>query len=237
VTRANFQKKGIDFVSPSFSPDGAKVSYTVASVDDPGHIWISSLSGGAPAPLGDFKGGYGASWSPDGKWMAMNWAEIRYPPSRLAKVRVGAGATPVVLADQPCDFIPSWSPDSSRILCSKDHVLYTISAEGGSPEFLGKEFEPIAVWSRNDMRYIYAIRDAGGKRQLGKLDWRGGTFQPIVDVPKGWFLNTNALGQVRLSLAPDGKSLATTVVRNTGDIWILDGFEAPPNLWQRLWRK
>jgi hypothetical protein len=55
------------------------------------------------------------------------------------------------------------------------------------------------------MRYIFAIRNAEGKRQLGKLDWKGGGFQPITDVPKQWFMNTDALGQVRLSLAPDGK--------------------------------
>jgi hypothetical protein len=109
-------------------------------------------------------------------------------------------------------------------------------ADGGTPEFLGKEYEPIAAWSR-DVRYIYAIRNAGGKRQLGKLDWRAGVFQPILDIPKAWFINTSALGQVRLSLSPDGKSLATTVVRHTGDIWILDGLQTPPSLLERLWKR
>jgi hypothetical protein len=112
-------------------------------------------------------------------------------------------------------------------------VLFTISADGGSPEFLGKEYEPMAVWSR-DMRYIYAIRNAEGKRQLGRLEWKRGLFQPIVDIPKEWRFNTPAFGAVRLSLSPDGKSLATTVLRQTGDIWILSGFQPPPTLWQRL---
>jgi hypothetical protein len=153
----------------------------------------------------------------------------------LTKIRVGSGEKPIVLADQRCGFIPSWSPDGRRILCSADGVLFTISAEGGAPEFLGKAYEPLAVWS-HDIRYIYAIRNADGKRQLGKLEWGKGAFQPIVDVPKEWVFNTPQFGAVRLSLSSDGTSLATTVARSAGDIWILDGFRPPPTLWQRLLR-
>ena len=224
VTPANFQGKTKRFIAPSFSPDGTRISYTTV---EPGRrtAWISSMSGGAPAPLGDFTG----SWSPDGKWMAVL-------TTALTKARVGSGEKPIVLADQGCGFLPSWSPDGSRILCSANGVLYTISAEGGPPEFLNKEYEPIAVWSR-DMRYIYAIRNADNKRQLGRLEWKKGVFQPIVDVPKEWRFNTPSFGAVRLSLSPDGKSLATTVTRSTGDIWILEGLQPSPTLWQRLWRK
>jgi Tol biopolymer transport system component len=236
VTPSSFPGKVSDFVSPSFSPDGTRVAYTADNPDGSGRVWISPVNGGAPAQLGDFKGLYGGSWSPDGKWMVFNWVETKWPPNKLVKIRIGAGGSPIVLSDQACEFAPAWSPDGSRILCSKDGVLYTISANGGSPELLGREYEPLAVWTR-DMRYIYAIRNADGKRELGKLDWKGGAFQHVTNVPKEWFMNTEELGQVRLSLAPDGKSLATTVVKHTGDIWILDGFQQPPSLWQRLWRK
>jgi hypothetical protein len=72
---------------------------------------------------------------------------------RRAKTRRGSDEKPIILGGQPCGFIPSWAADGSRILCSADSVLYTISAEAGAPEFLGKEYESIAVWSR-DIRYI-----------------------------------------------------------------------------------
>ncbi len=237
VTLAMFQGKETEVVTPAFSPDGTRISYTVDGPDDPGHVWISPVNGGTPAPLGDFKGLYGGSWSPDGKWIAFNWAETRWPPNKLVKIRIGAGGAPMVLSDQACQFAPSWSPDGSRVLCSRDGVLQIIDAEGGASEvLLGKEYEPIAVWSR-DIPFIYAIRNTEGKRQLGKLEWRRGTFQPIVDIPREWLINTSELDQVRLSLASDGKSLVTTVAHNNGDIWLLDGFQPPPNLWQRLWRK
>lgn len=236
VTLASLQGKGYEFVSPAFSPKGDRIAYTVDGPDDPGHVWILPVNGGPPAPLGDIKGLFGGSWSPDGKWMAFNWAETVWPPNKLVKVRIGAGGPPVVLSDQACEFAPSWSPDGSRILCSRNGVLQVVAAESGLPKALGSEYEPLAAWSP-EMRYIYAIRNADGKRQLGKLEWQSGAFQALVDVPKDLLMNTSEFGQVRLSLAPDGKSLATTVVKHTGDIWILDGFGSPPNLWQRLWRR
>jgi hypothetical protein len=177
----------------------------------------------------------GLTWSPDAQWIAFNWTPAPNAGSRLAKIRVGS-SQPTPLADEDCAFTPEWSPDSSRILCSKGGVLYTKQAEeGASPEFLGKEYEPLATWSR-DMRYIYAIRNANRKRQLGKLDWKSGAFQSLTEIPAEWTINTPVGNAVRLSLSPDGKSLATTVVKRIGDIWILEGFQPPPTLWQRLLR-
>jgi hypothetical protein len=236
VRASSFQEKVDSFVSPSVSPDGTRIAYTADDAAGIGRVWISPINGGTPVPLGDYQGLYGGAWSHDGKWMAFNWAETKWPPNRLVTIRIGTGGAPKVLSDQACQFVPSWSPDGTRILCSRDGLLYTISTDGGAPEFLGKEYEPLAVWSRED-RYIYAIRKANGKRELGKLDWKGGAFEALTNIPPGWLFNTEELDQVRLSLAPDGKSLATTLARHTGDIWILDGFQEPPNLWQRLWRK
>lgn len=156
----------------------------------------------------------------------------------LAKIRVGSSGKPQLLWKGICGFAPSWSPDSGRILCSTgaDGTLFTISAEGGEPAFLGKQYEPLAVWSP-DVRYIYAIRNADGKRQLGRLDWKSGAFQAIVDIPMEWVFGSAFAGTVRLSITPDGKSLATTLQKVAGDIWLLDGFKPPPTLRQRLFAR
>src|SRR6516164_3554882 len=110
---------------PSFPPDGTRVAY-VAGYRTGARAWISPASGGAPAPLGQFGGRVrGLTWSPDGRWIALNWAPAATGGNRLAKIRVGA-AEPTVLAEQGCAFAPAWSPDSSRILCSAGGVLYTM---------------------------------------------------------------------------------------------------------------
>jgi dipeptidyl aminopeptidase/acylaminoacyl peptidase len=201
-----------------------------------GKVWISPIGGGSPAPLGNFDTPFigDASWSPDGRWMAFDM--VVNHGTKFVKIRVGAGDPPVILADSFCGFASSWSPDGGRILCGKNGRLYTIPSEGGEPAWLGEEYEPLATWSR-DVRYIYTIRKADEKRQLGRLDWKGGAFQPIVDIPLEWVFRGTILQTISLSLSHDGKSLATTLQKPSGDIWILDGFQLPPTLWRRLWRK
>jgi serine/threonine protein kinase len=217
--------------APAFSPDGSRIAF-VASSGPTARAWISPVGGGSPTPLGELDATSirAPSWSPDGRWVAFNgWN------GQLVRIRVGSGGKPEILAHAESNFPVSWSPDGKRILASETGRLYTMLVDGGPPELLGTEYEAMAVWSRED-RYIYVIRK-GGKRELGKLDWRSGAFQPIVEIPADWILATGSVASNGLSLAPDGKSLATTLQKFTGDIWILDGFQPPPTLWQRLWRK
>jgi Tol biopolymer transport system component len=230
VSAANFSTDPGGFAAPSFSPDGTRIAYTGGLGG-----WISAVSGGPPSSLGDV-GGYarGLSWSPDGRWIALNVAGLQ--GRRLVEVRVGSTDKPITLFNETCDFAPSWSPDASRILCSTAQALYTIPAHGaapGTPEFLGKEYEHLAAWSK-DIRFIYAIRRANGKRQLGKLDWKSGAFQPIADIPLELVFNTGLPRSNRLSLSADGKSLATTLQKETGNIWLLDGFSPPSTIRQRM---
>jgi eukaryotic-like serine/threonine-protein kinase len=232
VVTADHFPAGTLLLMPAFSPDGSRIAFTTR-LGSTMRAWISALGGGAPAPLveGSQQGYLTApSWSPDGRWIAFNWN------GPIARNRVGTSGKPEILAHATSNFPVSWSPDGKHILASEAGRLYTMLADGGPPELLGAEYEALAVWSREE-RYVYVIRNADGKRQLGKMDWRSGVFQPIVEIPNEWIFEAMFYPSVGLSLAPDGKSLATTLQKNTGDIWILDGFQAPPTLWQRLFRR
>jgi eukaryotic-like serine/threonine-protein kinase len=221
---------GTDFLAPSFSPDGARIVYVAYTGQASFKAWISAVAGGAPTPLGDIEGApYGMTWSPDGRWIAFTSSTGVY------KIAVGSSGKPEGLG-KGFGFAPSWSPDSSRILTYLSGGLAVIPVAGGEAVVLGEEYEPLAAWSK-ERRYIYAIRMAEGKRQLGRLDWEDRRFQAIVDIPMELNFASPISSTHRLSLAPDGKSLATTIQRQGGDIWLLEGFAPPASLWQRLWRR
>lgn len=235
VTPSDFEGDVYRFGSVSFSPDGRRIVYVVYTNGRKGKGWISPVSGGSPAPLGDLEGSVsGTSWSPDGRWVAFNWSPGPRAGSRLAKIRIGAGSQPIILANDGCSFAPSWSPDGNQILCSAGDELAIIPTAGGQPRLLGKLYEPFAAWSRN-INLVYVIRNDGATRQLGSLDVTSGVFHRIVDVPSEWVFNTPMVNTGTMSLSADGKSLATTIAKPTGDIWIVKGFHPPPSLWQRLW--
>jgi hypothetical protein len=61
------------------------------------------VTGGAPARLarGATEGGYAATFSPDGQWIAYLHTRMAQP-TVLAKLRVGRGEPPMVLREDRC---------------------------------------------------------------------------------------------------------------------------------------
>jgi Tol biopolymer transport system component len=56
---------------PAVSPDGRLVAYDRKAVDGRRSIWISPITGGAPARLTQTSAGEAVpTWSPDSKWLA-----------------------------------------------------------------------------------------------------------------------------------------------------------------------
>jgi hypothetical protein len=55
----------------------------------------------------------------------------------------------------------------------------------------------------------------------------------MSNIPAGTSLGTLWVPGQKISLPPDGKSLAATRVHQPGDIWMLENFE-PSSWWQRL---
>ena len=96
------------------------------------------------------------------------------------------------------------------------------------------EDTPLAhAWSR-DSKAVLAMRSSDELRlQLVSLDVATGR-ETLLAKDIGPFPPSNVPVE-GLSLAPDGRSLLTAIVRLRGDVWLLSGFEArTPGVFERL---
>jgi hypothetical protein len=124
---------------------------------------------------------------------------------------------------------PKWSPNGALITCETPDGFSVVSSDGKQARVLAEEAPLAHAWAP-DSRSLYAVRGEDLRLQLVSIDVASGREALIV----------KDLGQVPpssdpllgLSLAPDAKSLLTSIVRLRGDVWLLSGFEPRP---QQLW--
>ncbi len=217
--------------NPEFSPDGQRIAYTCSGCDAAGlSIWISPVSGGAPARLTAVgEGGSSPSWSPDGKWIVYSRLAS---PAALQKIRVGSGEKPVPIREPWCR-LAAWSPSRDEILCADNSGTVLLSPDGKQTRDLGARVSA-AAWSP-DGKSIYAIRIDGGPEHLYRVDPVTAKWEQLADLPPG-FRSVGFWGGIaRLSPSPDGKSIAVSVLVYDGDIYVLEGYQPPRTFWQKLW--
>jgi Tol biopolymer transport system component len=225
VTRASFKDETLLISGVVVSPDGSRVAYQRRGPSG-FKVWISAVAGGPAVQLVlDDSYQDAPTWSPDGNWIA--YALSRGGRRALAKVRVGAGEPALVLQDgivYPSN--PKWSPNGAFITCETPEGFSVISADGKQSRALVEEAPLAHAWSR-DSRSIYAIRGVDLRLQLVAIDVASGAETLLVEDLGA--LPPTSYPLAGLSLAPDGKSLLTSVVRLRGDVWLLSGFEPRPS--------
>ena len=101
--------------APVVSPDGERVAYDRRPMNGSMAIWVSPITGGAPARLTQSAAEhYSPTWSPDGAWIAffLNEGGVE----RLARSRVGSSEPPQTLVEGGMTpTIPAWSPTGNWI--------------------------------------------------------------------------------------------------------------------------
>ena len=126
-------------LNPSLSPDGDRLVY--ARIDRAGiaHLWISSLSGGAPIRLTntdtDTSGECCGSWSPDGSRFV--YLHTQAGKHWLMTVKTSGNAVPVMLKEVT-RYIPDWSPVGDWITYQDEKGWSLISPDGKTSKFLAK---------------------------------------------------------------------------------------------------
>ena len=214
--------------APRWSPDGARFVYVDKA--SPDKLMLANVSGGRSVVLDQVASVWGDAWSPDGQWIC--YLRQEGFAAKLAKIRATPGAAPVILADAEIwgRLLPQWSPLGDWILYPAAGGLDLISPDGKSKRTLTMRRLLACNFSR-DGSQVYGIfhntTGAGAEWQLYAVNVKTGTEKLItpVDFPP-------ATGMLAgFSIHPDGKRALTSIAKVSDQIWMLEGFEQPPQNW------
>jgi Tol biopolymer transport system component len=138
----------------------------------------------------------------------------------LAKVRVGSIEEPVMLrTDGVANATPSWSPRGDWITWETDRGFMLVTPDGKTERQLSEDQWLAHEWS-HDGSEIFGIRESEQLRlDLVAVRADTGRTRTIADLGPSPPVNNPVRG---LAINPDGHTIATSIVRLRGDIWLLD---------------
>ncbi len=207
-----------DKLAPVFSPDGSRIAYTVLQGFD-WNTYQVSVTGGEPKLL--LPNAEGLIWIDQQRLL---FSEIR-GGYHMGVVTAGPARNEehdlyFPASNQNMAHFSYPSPDRKWIVIVEMGSFNWLRCrlmpmDGGSPgKFIGPEGEcSSAAWSP-DGKWIYMTTDAGG---VGNHIWR-------VRVPDGSpeQITSGLTGEEGIAMAPDGKSLITSVGKAEGTVWFHD---------------
>jgi Tol biopolymer transport system component len=202
----------------AISPDGKTVCFPVRQQGRSTLHCMAADGTGARAVAESLDVRGAASWSPDGKWIAIAAEEGK--GARLFKVPVGGGS-PVRLVDSVSSN-PAWSPDGRFILYSGTPRARNAPVKAVTPD--GKPF-PIPQLSvdRNGDSYRFlpdgkqlVVKQGGFRRQdFWLLDLATGARRQITRLKSGESLQ-------RFDVSPDGKRVVFERVWENADVVLIE---------------
>ncbi|MCX6137724.1 MAG: protein kinase, partial [Ignavibacteriales bacterium] len=214
-------------VAATMSPDGSRIAFSFSQKEFGGRTFITSTDGGKPTRV--FSGEtdeQNCAWSSDGKYLAAYVTEKG--ALKLGVALVGSQEPPRFIAD--VDSLRgwlNWSPDNKWIASGLRHDIVLISPDGksrkiiASPE-IGASDEYLLVWSK-DGATIYVACSRGRGARLHAVDVKTGRSRKIAEYGDEIVFSAQWFYELFGCLAPDGKSIVTTVVDYKSDIWMLEG--------------
>jgi Tol biopolymer transport system component len=219
------------FMAPALSPRGDRVIYTRVERTGEGRLWISAVAGGSPIrATSDKQSGaeFAGSWSPDGTWLA--YYAVDGDKFNLTKIQTNGEAAPLMIkarvsADAP---LPDWSPAGNWIVSGG----LLIAPDGKTERSIGSHQSPHYVFSKDGKR-LYGLRPENGQQTLFSIDVASGVERTIasgISFEPRSYQNPS----IRLSLAPDGKSIVYGTGLRRYDLWMLEGFMSPRSLAARF---
>ena len=204
--------------APAISPDGRQVCFPVRR-EARSRLYCSTSDGTNVRALAeslDVRGA--ASWSPDGKWIAITAKQGL--GTRVFKVPANGGA-PVRLIDSVASN-PVWSPDGKIVLYSGPPRARSVPLKAVTPD--GKSFPlPSLVVDRVGDSYRFlpngntlVLKQGGFRRQdFWLLDLSTGKRRQLTTLAPGESLQ-------RFDVSPDGKQIVFERVRENSDVVLIE---------------
>lgn len=172
-------------ILPAWSPSG-QIAYTSFMRNNP-DLYVTGAGGGRPTKISGQRGmNTGASWSPDGRQIALTLSKDGN--AEIYVINASDGSIVRRLTnDKAIDTSPAWSPDGSQIAFVSDRAggpqIFVVPAAGGAARQVSRNgsYNTTPTWSPRPGKQIiaYTTRD-GGNYDIVTLDLQSGAMVRVT---------------------------------------------------------
>jgi eukaryotic-like serine/threonine-protein kinase len=205
-------------MGPTFSPDGARIAYTASTEDDHWGSWIVAAAGGEPRPW--LRNASGTTWV-DREHVMFSRLDRQGYMSVVTSTESAADTREVYLPELGMAHRSYRSPDGSSVLvvemtASGWQPCRLVAFDGGSA---GRAVGPVGApctagaWSPDGHSLFVSANDADGFHL-----WRQRLSDDHLEQ-----LTAGPTEEEGIAVAPDGRSLITSVGLQQRSIWIHSG--------------
>ena len=204
---------------PAISPDGRLICFSYRK-QGTARLYVMNANGTNVRALADsFDVRGAASWSPDGKWVAV--AANQGDGTRLFKIPLDGGQ-PVRLLDTR-SYNPVWSPDGRFIVYSEQQGAGSFQVKAITPDKVPvplPEFQ-VGYTIATPYRFIpngkalIALEGNLGAQNFFWVDLEGGQQRQMTDFKAGFVIQN-------FDVSPDGKQIVFDRLRDNSDIVLMN---------------
>ncbi len=172
-------------LSPSWSPDGDRLSY-VSFENGRAEVFTQKMRSGQRQSVAAFKGLNSApAWSPDGKKLAMTLSKSGDPEIYVLDIQSG-DLLRVTHSSQSIDTEAVWTPDGRELLFTSDRggrpQIYKVPAQGGRAERVTFEGNYNASPDISaDGRYLSMVHAENGRFYIAVQNLQTGVLQVLTE--------------------------------------------------------
>lgn len=260
--KAMFPNDGKDRTMPSLSPDGKQLAFIL----DRNKLMVMDLKSKKVRQLTDGSTnarrtkGFVAKWSPDSKWIAIEYTEPHHDPySDIAVINVESGKLTKITATGYFDADPHWVMDGNAIMFVSERYGMRSHASWGSQydvmlAFLNKDAYDKYRLNEEDYALLKEVekaqkkskksdeasdkdKDKKDKKKDKKSDKNDGEDNDAKE-DKGIEVDLDGVESRTVRLTPNSADIASAMLSKDGEtLYYLASFEGGYDLWKHKLRK